>query len=111
MDVTLLLVGLILARTAGVTLLWISRPAAQVDLPSLTSRRAVVEISAGLLVSAYAPVFLFTTLASVRVVMLLSYRAWGGIRNASLTWVYALTGAIALSIASLPAASRLLFSR
>jgi hypothetical protein len=110
-DVAQILPGLILARTGGIVLLWIARPAAQVELPPLTSRRAVAEIVVGLVAAAFAPLFLVTTLAAVRVVMALSYRAWGGIRSSSLAWTRAVAASAVFLIASLPEWSPSLFAR
>jgi hypothetical protein len=100
---------LLLARAAGVALLWIARPAVQANLPPLSSRRALIEIAVGLLAAAWtgwhAPLLLAVTLAAVRVAMSLSYRAWGGIRSASLTWVRVAVAVAVLAIALLPISS------
>lgn len=111
MDVGQILAGLILARAGGIVLLWISRPAAQVELPPLTSRRAVVEVAVGAVAAVFVPIFLVTTLATVRVVMALSYRAWGGIRPSSLAWVRGVAAAAVLFIGYLPKWSPSLFAR
>jgi hypothetical protein len=104
-----IIAALLLARASGVLLLWIARPAAQADLPPLSSRRAVIEIAVGLIAAAWtggiAPLLLAATLAAVRVVLGLSYRAWGGIRAASLTWVRVAVAAAVLFIAHLPISS------
>lgn len=111
MDVGAILPGLVLARMAGVVLLWIARPAAEVELPPITSGRAVAWMVLGLVAAAFAPLLLVTTLLAVRVVLTLSYRAWGGIRRASLAWVQAGAAAAALAIVVLQGSSLSLFAR
>jgi hypothetical protein len=110
-----LVAALMLARAAGVALLWIGRPAAQADLPPLSSRRAVLEVALGLAAAAWtgwhAPLLLAVTLATVRVVLGFSYRVWGGIRRASLVWVRAVVAIAVLLIALLQGSSPLPFAR
>jgi hypothetical protein len=107
--------ALILARTAGVVLLWIARPAAEAHLPPLSTVRAGLEIAVGLAVAAWtgwhAPLLLAVTLASIRVVLGFSYRAWGGIRTASLVWVRAVVALAVFVIAVLQGSSPSPFAR
>ena len=117
MDVTVirvLVVAFLLARSAGVALLWIARPAAHANLPPLSSRRAAVEIAVGLLAAAFMGwnifLLLAVTLAAIRIVLALSYRAWGGIRAASILWVRIVVAVAVLLIESLPGSSPSLFA-
>jgi hypothetical protein len=104
-----LIAALLLARASGVALRWISRPAAGADLPPLSSRRAVIEISLGIASALWtgwhAPLFLAAAMAAMRVVMGFSYRSWGGIRTVSLTWVRVAVAVAVLLIALLPISS------
>lgn len=100
MDVGWLAATLLLARAAGVVLLWIARPAAEANLPPLSSARAIVEAAIGLAAALWlgrqAPIALALTLAVVRVVLGYSYRTWGGIRVSSLWWARGLVAAAVL---------------
>jgi hypothetical protein len=114
-DVKLWFVAFVLSRVAGTVLLWIARPAANADLPTMNSRLAAVElvvgIAAALWTGWHAPLLLVTTAVIVRVGMVLSYSKWGGIHRVSYHAVRLLVLLAALFIASLPESSLYFYGR
>ncbi len=115
MDVKLWVVAFVLSRVAGTTLLWIARPAANAELPSIGSRQAVAELVIGLAVALWtgrhAPLLLVTMALTVRLAMGMSYRRWSGIHRVSYHAVRVVTLLAALFIASLPESSLYFFGR
>jgi hypothetical protein len=105
-DVKLWIVAFVLSRVAGTMLLWIARPAANADLPSINSRQAAIELVVGIAAALWtgwrAPVVLVVAAVLVRVAMVVSYSKWGGIHRASYHAVRVLVLLSTLFIASLP---------
>ena len=88
-DLTAVVASQVLSRTASAALLWICRPAANAELPRITSLGAICAIATGLAVAWMADgylLFVAVSLLAMRAVQLASYRAWGGIRPESLGW-------------------------
>ncbi len=114
-DVVSWLVALFVANAAGTTLLWISRPAANANLPFVSSRRAILEIALGvtaaLWASWHAPLILVTSAVIARAVMAISYNRWGGIYPAGVHVVRAASLIATLLIATLPESSLYFFAR
>ena len=108
-DLKLWIVAFVLSRVAGTTLLWIARPAANAELPQISSRQAAVELILGLAAALWtgwhAPLVLVTAAVIVRAAMVISYRKWGGIHRSGYHGVRILVLLTALFIASLPESS------
>ncbi len=106
MDVSSWIVAFILSRAAGTALLWIARPAANAILPPVTSTLALVELIIGFIAALWtgwhAPLLLVMAAVTVRIVMAISYRVWGGIRIMSLLTVRIVVAVAGIVIARLP---------
>jgi hypothetical protein len=102
--------SLAVARAAGTALLWIARPAANANLPAMTSRQAVLELAVGIAAALWiennALLLIAVTALIVRAVLGFSYSSWGGIHRASLLWVRLLSAVTAVAIAVLPESYR-----
>jgi hypothetical protein len=102
-------VAFILSRASGTALLWIARPAANAILPPVTTTLAIVELVIGFVAALWtgwhAPLLLVLAAATVRIVMAVSYRVWGGIRIVSLLTVRIVVAVAGIVIARLPESS------
>ncbi len=84
------LVAQTLPRAASAGLAWIARPAANAELPRVTSAGAIVAILIGLvpalLAGRHSVLLIVAALLVVRIVLAFSYRYQEGITNSSLGW-------------------------
>jgi hypothetical protein len=114
-DAKLWIVAFVVSRVAGTTLLWIARPAANADLPPVSSRQATLELAIGIAAAIWtgwnAPPVLVAAAVIVRLVMAFSYRKWGGIHRASYHTARIAVLLTTLFIASLPESSLYSFGR
>jgi hypothetical protein len=89
----------VLSRVASAGLLWMARPAANAELPRISSLGAAGAIATGLLIAWLAGwVLAVVAILVARAVLILAYRSSGGIGRESLGWARQVTEILILII-------------